>query len=331
MSQRQHAGPKAMMWADGGTIFAAVMLTTMGVFQAMEGLSAVMKDDVFVRTSNYMFDVDLTAWGWAHLVIGAAAIVIGISILTGHGWAMIAGIVIAILSALANFLFIPFYPLWAHHRDRVRRVRDLVAQHRAERAPALTSGVTRRPTTPAGQAERQREQQGDHDERHRAGGDERRGAVDHDVEREEDDADDEHRERRQRGRHQPVRGLDESFLDVRAAEPAVDRDRAEQQRRREAGDEDQRQVDVALGGAQIGERILERQGQQEPRGQLGTGLHHPELLEQVLELAVQAFVLGLVAVVVHPQPVPGGGRREPGFETPVASSSLARAAPQPGA
>ena len=109
--QRQHAGPKAMVWADGGTIFAAVMLTTVGVFQFLEGLSAVAKDDVFVSAANYVFDLDLTAWGWVHMLLGALAIVIGLSIISGKGWALIAGIVIAMMSALANFLFIPYYPL----------------------------------------------------------------------------------------------------------------------------------------------------------------------------------------------------------------------------
>lgn len=113
MAQRQHASPKAMVWADGGTIFAAVLLTTMGVFQALEGLSALSKDDLFVSTTNYIFDIDLSAWGWLHLLLGVLAVVVGISILMGKGWAMIAGVVIAIVSSLANFMFIPYYPVWA--------------------------------------------------------------------------------------------------------------------------------------------------------------------------------------------------------------------------
>ena len=113
MAQRQHASPRTMVWADGGTIFAAVLLTTAGVFQVLEGLSALSKDELFVSTTEYLFDIDLTAWGWLHLLIGALAIVIGISILLGQGWAMIGGILIAMVSALANFLFIPFYPAWA--------------------------------------------------------------------------------------------------------------------------------------------------------------------------------------------------------------------------
>ena len=109
----QRASSKEMVWADGGTIFAAVLLTTVGVFQALEGISAIANDDVFLKTPNYVFDIDLTAWGWVHLLLGVVAVVVGLSILYGQGWAMIAGIVIAMVSALANFMFLPHYPLWA--------------------------------------------------------------------------------------------------------------------------------------------------------------------------------------------------------------------------
>ena len=39
--------------------------------------------------------------------------VTGFFILTGQPWARVVGIVVAVLSALSNFLFIPYYPLWA--------------------------------------------------------------------------------------------------------------------------------------------------------------------------------------------------------------------------
>lgn len=109
----QRASSKEMVWADGGTIFAAVLLTTVGVFQVLEGISAIAKDEVFRVTGDYVFKVDLTTWGWIHLLVGALAVLIGVSILYGQGWAMIAGIVVAMVSALANFMFMPYYPLWA--------------------------------------------------------------------------------------------------------------------------------------------------------------------------------------------------------------------------
>lgn len=104
--------PAERAWAEGIAIFAGAMLATMGVFQALQGLSAIADDDLYVRTPNYLFDVDLTAWGWVHLLIGVGAVVIGVCLLLGQTWALVAGICVAVISALANFAFLPFYPWW---------------------------------------------------------------------------------------------------------------------------------------------------------------------------------------------------------------------------
>ncbi len=104
--------PTERAWAEGIAIFAGSILATIGVFQFLEGLSAAANDDVFVRTPNYLFDLDLTAWGWVHMIIGAVAVLVGVCLLLGQYWALIAGICIAVLSALANFAFLPFYPWW---------------------------------------------------------------------------------------------------------------------------------------------------------------------------------------------------------------------------
>ncbi len=109
----QQTSPTTSAWADGVAIFAGAVLATVGVFQFLEGLSAVAKDDVFVTTPNYVFSVDITGWGWIHMILGAAAIVTGIFILTAKKWALIVGVGLAILSAIANFMFLPYYPLWA--------------------------------------------------------------------------------------------------------------------------------------------------------------------------------------------------------------------------
>ena len=47
------------------------------------------------------------------LLLGAAAVAIGIAVLYGQTWALGTGILVAILSAVANFAFIPYYPVWA--------------------------------------------------------------------------------------------------------------------------------------------------------------------------------------------------------------------------
>lgn len=100
-------------WADGIGIFAGAALLTVGIFQFLEGVAAAAKDDVFVTTRNYVFEFDLTTWGWIHLVFGIVVAIVGGAILAGQKWALVAGIVIAMLSALMNFLWLPYYPAWA--------------------------------------------------------------------------------------------------------------------------------------------------------------------------------------------------------------------------
>jgi hypothetical protein len=98
----------------GLVVFAAVMMILLGVFHALTGLTAILKDQFFVfRSSNYLVSVDVTAWGWIHLIGGAIVALAGFSVLRGALWARAIGILLAALSAIANFLFIPYYPVWS--------------------------------------------------------------------------------------------------------------------------------------------------------------------------------------------------------------------------
>ena len=100
-------------WAYGIAAFAGVLLAMVGLFQFLQGLSAVLEDTVFVRSPDYVYSIDLTGWGWIHMLLGAAAVAVGIAVLYGQTWALASAILIAILSAVANFAFVPFYPLWS--------------------------------------------------------------------------------------------------------------------------------------------------------------------------------------------------------------------------
>jgi len=99
--------------AYGVTAFAGVMLATVAVFQILEGIAAIAKDDVFVAGIKYAYKFDVTTWGWIHLLLGIIALAVGIGILMGQTWSRIAGIVIAALSCLANFAFLPYFPIWS--------------------------------------------------------------------------------------------------------------------------------------------------------------------------------------------------------------------------
>jgi hypothetical protein len=99
--------------ATGDAASAAWIMITLGAFQAVEGLGALVKDDFYGRVVNYVFDFNVTTWGWIHLVIGTLVVLTGVFILRGAPWARTVGIVLAIISAVANFLFVPYYPLWS--------------------------------------------------------------------------------------------------------------------------------------------------------------------------------------------------------------------------
>jgi hypothetical protein len=100
-------------WALGGVVFAACVLTIIGAFQIVAGLAAIIDDEFFVVARNYTFDIDTTAWGWIHLLLGVLLIVTGFGLFGRAAWAAVAAIFFASLSAVANFFFIPYYPGWA--------------------------------------------------------------------------------------------------------------------------------------------------------------------------------------------------------------------------
>ena len=60
-----------------GITFAASMLFVIGSFQILAGLAAIINDEFFVKTKHYAFNLDVTAWGWIHLVLGILLIVTG--------------------------------------------------------------------------------------------------------------------------------------------------------------------------------------------------------------------------------------------------------------
>jgi hypothetical protein len=103
----------SVVWATGLAAFAASMLVLLGVFGMLVGLAALASDTLLVEVGGYVFAMDVTAWGWLHLLIGAGASLTGVFLIRGALWARVAGVVFAGLSAVANFLFIPYYPLWA--------------------------------------------------------------------------------------------------------------------------------------------------------------------------------------------------------------------------
>jgi hypothetical protein len=99
--------------AVGFILFAAVMMIMAGVFQAIQGLVGIFENEFYVPTRNYLFQFDATTWGWTHLLVGLLVAFAGWGLLSGRTWARTVAITLAVISAIANFAFIPYYPFWS--------------------------------------------------------------------------------------------------------------------------------------------------------------------------------------------------------------------------
>jgi hypothetical protein len=101
----------------GWIAFAGFMMIMIGVFHAISGIAGIAKDSVFVAGSatatKYVFKFNAETWGWIHLIWGIIVLIAGFSLFSGAVWARTVGVIVAMVSAIANFAWIPYYPIWA--------------------------------------------------------------------------------------------------------------------------------------------------------------------------------------------------------------------------
>lgn len=96
----------------GPVAFAAVILVMVGLFHAIQGFVALLSDDFYVATPNYVFSFDLTTWGWIHMLLGLLVLAAGAGLFYGATWARAVAVVAAAVSMVGNFAWLPNYPLW---------------------------------------------------------------------------------------------------------------------------------------------------------------------------------------------------------------------------
>ncbi len=99
--------------AVGLTVFAATRMVIGGIFQAGQGLVALFNDTFYVVGQEWTFKFDITAWAWIHLIMGVVVVVAGVFVFRGAVWARAVGIAVAAVSAVLNFMWLPYYPIWS--------------------------------------------------------------------------------------------------------------------------------------------------------------------------------------------------------------------------
>jgi len=100
-------------WADVVGLMAGTLLGMVSLLQILEGIAAIAQDDLYASGVDYVYRFDTTAWGWTHVVVGVLCSVVAVGILARRSWGQVTGITVAVLSTIANFAFLPHYPLWS--------------------------------------------------------------------------------------------------------------------------------------------------------------------------------------------------------------------------
>jgi hypothetical protein len=99
--------------AVGVTLFAATLMMMTGAFHVIQGIVALANDTFFVYGKDYVFKFDVTGWGWAHIILGVIVGLAGFALFQGAVWARVVAVIVACISIIASFLWMPYYPIWS--------------------------------------------------------------------------------------------------------------------------------------------------------------------------------------------------------------------------
>lgn len=110
MSTSKEAQPTG--WT-GWVVFAAVLMVVAGGIWAIQGLIAVFNDNLVIFGTEGAILLDVTGWGWIHIILGALLVLAGILVLRGNLFGRVIAVILAVLSIIVNFIWLPVYPVWA--------------------------------------------------------------------------------------------------------------------------------------------------------------------------------------------------------------------------
>lgn len=97
----------------GFTGYAILLMVLIGIFSFFSGLVGILKNEIYRVPRDYVFDLGVVGVGIVQMGIGALLVVSAVMIMTGAVWARAVGVAVAAISAVINFLAIPYYPVWS--------------------------------------------------------------------------------------------------------------------------------------------------------------------------------------------------------------------------
>jgi hypothetical protein len=97
----------------GWAVFAGVILVILGSLNFFWGLAGILEDENLIVGGEGVIIVDLTAWGWASLILGVIQVAVGFGLFAAQGWARWAGVFFAALAAIGQIGIVTAFPIWS--------------------------------------------------------------------------------------------------------------------------------------------------------------------------------------------------------------------------
>lgn len=94
--------------------FGGVMMAVLGGFGVIEGLAALFSPTYFVSVGGAVLAVDLAAWGFVHIIMGALVLATGLSLLgNAPSWARAVGVGLVAINMIVQLAWLPAFPIWS--------------------------------------------------------------------------------------------------------------------------------------------------------------------------------------------------------------------------
>ena len=97
----------------GWVAFAGIMMIIGGALWALQGFIAVIKGDLVIFGDEAALFLNVTGWGWVHMILGLLLLLSGFLVMSGNLFGRTMAVILATLSIIVNFIWLPVYPVWA--------------------------------------------------------------------------------------------------------------------------------------------------------------------------------------------------------------------------
>jgi hypothetical protein len=96
----------------GSGVMGGSLSVVAGLLTFLAGLGFVVRPHFYPTAAGYAYQWTGRGWGWVLLGLGIALFAVGACALLGMAWARPVGVAIAVLTAIAGFLFLVYSPVW---------------------------------------------------------------------------------------------------------------------------------------------------------------------------------------------------------------------------